>query len=149
MDFSLDSLGTLSDRRINPPQAMLMTPASFVVDYFNDGRRECDVTVDDEIRVADELGFIPVVGSFMPVLDNASTYDPSLAWETRTWQDTEYTVTKRSLPTPHGVLWRQDRFRPCDEISAHAQLTIHDKKLVITPQDVNTVLEQVAAVLEA
>lgn len=137
MKYSLEYLKQISDRRINKPKACFLAPPTFITDYFNDGRK-CDWAdpYDDRVKVADELGYISVSGLTSPKLEDAAKYDPIVKWEVEEWTDKDHRVVKKSIETPEGSLWYQDRWPLKDESGAHHVLPKHDKKIIQSPEDV-------------
>ena len=138
MKYCLENLKQIADRRISPPKAVFSAPPTFIADYFDDGRKYDGVApYADQVQVADELGYIGVNGLMMPKLDDAARYDPTVKWEIQQWTDRDSKVEKKTIQTPDGPLWYQDRWPLEDKSGAHHKLKIHDKKIIQSTQDVN------------
>ena len=140
MKYSLENLKQMSDRRINKPRAIFNAPATFIADFFNDGRsyKGIPVPYEDYTKVADELGYINLAGLMMPTLKDAAAYNPEVKWKEVEWLESEYRVVKKSVETPEGTLWYQDRWPLKDKSGAHHLLPMHDKKIIQSAEDVKS-----------
>lgn len=117
---------------------MFNAPPTFIADYFNDGRKyiDCQPSYGDCVKVANELGYICYASMVMPTLEDAGKYDSSIKWNIKKWIDNKHKVVRKSIETPHGTLWYQDRWAIEDKSGAHHILPKHDKKIIQSAEDV-------------
>lgn len=118
---------------------MLCMPPSFIADYLDDGRGASEMTIDDHAQVSEELGYIAGPWTCQPEptarVEMASEYNEVLVWKVEERKEGRYNVVKKSLETPEGLLWLQDRYPLEDMEHIHLVLPRHDKKIVTTDQE--------------